>query len=201
MAQLWILGDYFLISRLCEDVELYLDRWLDDWLAAGRLVYSSFDKANSDHILKRAFLSITLDPKPVRQKITLSTEFKTLCQEHCEFGNECMIKLIDEGDAHELMEETPMEDRDATLSHQEPVTPVKPDFGGDMADFDRTHFHKDFDDSQFDRRPFELQLDLPIYRRYYIPVLQVGDTPVRHALLMDMDNEIQNESPESDAMG
>ncbi|KAK2011967.1 hypothetical protein LZ32DRAFT_606019 [Colletotrichum eremochloae] len=120
MAQLWILGDYFLVSRLCEDVELYLAGWgrgrprtpasprvstplslvkLDDWLAAGRLVYSSFDKANSDHILKRAFLSITLDRKSVRQKITLSTEFKTLCREHCEFGNDCMIKLVeDEGD-------------------------------------------------------------------------------------------------------
>ncbi|KAK1963260.1 hypothetical protein LY78DRAFT_672012 [Colletotrichum sublineola] len=68
--------------------------------------------------------------------------------------------------------------QDDTTLHHELAGPTPPDFETDRAQFDRSHFYTDYDDSQTDRRPFELQLDLPVYRRYYIPVLQAGSTPV-----------------------
>lgn len=68
-----------------------------DWINAGRLLYTDYQDADSTHILKAIFLEITLG-KPWARRLHLQMpEFKTLCQEQPDFGSDCMIKLVDDG--------------------------------------------------------------------------------------------------------
>ncbi|KAK1486187.1 hypothetical protein CABS01_13404 [Colletotrichum abscissum] len=113
--QLWTLGDYFLVKVLCSEVEWELTAYTlsrtqraaiftgmhqpspQDWVNAGRLLYTDYQDVDNTHILKATFLEITLG-KPWARKLHLQMpEFKTLCQEQPDFGSDCMIKLVDDG--------------------------------------------------------------------------------------------------------
>ncbi|KAK1540851.1 hypothetical protein CPAR01_06840 [Colletotrichum paranaense] len=112
---LMILGDYFLVRVLCSEVESELTAYTlsrtqraaiftgmhqpspQDWVNAGRLLYTDYQDVDNTHILKATFLEITLG-KPWARKLHLQMpEFKTLCQEQPDFGSDCMIKLVDDG--------------------------------------------------------------------------------------------------------
>ncbi|KXH27591.1 hypothetical protein CSAL01_00758 [Colletotrichum salicis] len=107
-VQLWTLGDYFLIQNLCyrAEREFVTLTWRktrapyhpdpQDWLKAGRLIYTDYEDVDSTHILKETFLDLTLAKSWVRKQNLQMPEFKTLCQEHPKFGNDCMMKLVDD---------------------------------------------------------------------------------------------------------
>ncbi|OHF04311.1 hypothetical protein CORC01_00650 [Colletotrichum orchidophilum] len=112
-VQLWTLGDYFLVRNLCDDVECRLSAFIprslnnailrgfqldaQDWLNAGRLIYTDFNVVDSKHVLKAEFLNLTLGKTWARKLNLRMPEFKTLCQSHPKFGNDCMVKLVDDG--------------------------------------------------------------------------------------------------------
>lgn len=110
-VQLWILGDYFLVPSMCEAAMDYLSREIiprnariaaaqnfslngTDWHKAGRRIYGRFP---GDHPLKDAFLEITLGKFFVRKEALNMLEFKSMCLLHSEFGNDCMLKLVEDG--------------------------------------------------------------------------------------------------------
>ncbi|KAK2043406.1 hypothetical protein LZ31DRAFT_621653 [Colletotrichum somersetense] len=111
--QLWILGDYFRVESLCEEVEDFLDGCivpsilesarendlsvdLKDWVAAGRLVYDAFPGTIS-HNLRDTFLTITLGYPELRKPTLQTPEFKALCLEYRDFGSDSMLKLLEDG--------------------------------------------------------------------------------------------------------
>ncbi|KAF5501504.1 Kelch-like protein 40a [Colletotrichum siamense] len=110
-ARLWILGDYFNVQALCDEVMDYLTNKVvprngrlaeaqgfslnpQDWLDAGRCIYTEYEKK---HKLKDAFLAITLDKIFVRKQAINMREYKTLCREYNQFGTDAMLKLIKDG--------------------------------------------------------------------------------------------------------
>ncbi|KAI3528658.1 hypothetical protein CSPX01_16060 [Colletotrichum filicis] len=104
-VQLWILGAYFLVPSLCSGVVSKFSELKrrttfvpspQDWLKVGRLIYTDYDDADKIHILKAKFLELTLDNAWNREH-NLMPAFKTLCQERRNFGNDCMMKLVDNG--------------------------------------------------------------------------------------------------------
>ncbi|KAK1687484.1 hypothetical protein BDP55DRAFT_767363 [Colletotrichum godetiae] len=107
-VELWTLGDYFLVQNLCsraEQVFVNLTRRAQtaryhpdpqDWLNAGRLIYLYYVDMDSTHSLKERFVELTLEKAWARKQNLQMPEFKTLCQEHPEFGNDCMMKLVDD---------------------------------------------------------------------------------------------------------
>ncbi|KAK2043405.1 hypothetical protein LZ31DRAFT_595598 [Colletotrichum somersetense] len=109
LAQLWILGDYFIIPTLCQHALDYI--WdvvpcstsscangeyhlvPEDWYVAGQLVYSAFPKHSIDQDLKAAFLHVTIVQEHLRELILKMPEFRKLCLECREFSSDCMIKI------------------------------------------------------------------------------------------------------------
>ncbi|KAL0780412.1 hypothetical protein CaCOL14_001747 [Colletotrichum acutatum] len=106
-VQLWTLGDYLLVPNICSDVESKFDDLKNrtpkafypnpqDWLNAGRVFYVDYQDMDSTHPLKAKFLDLTLGKAWARTHNLQMPEFKILCQEHPNFGNDCMMKLIDD---------------------------------------------------------------------------------------------------------
>ncbi|KAG7039662.1 putative btb poz domain-containing protein, partial [Colletotrichum scovillei] len=103
-VQLWTLGDYFLVPNLCFCVESKLDELKgrtnafvpcpQDWLKVGRLIYTDYNEVDKIHILKVKFLELTLENPYTRKHNLQMPEFKTLCKERPNFGNDCMMKLV-----------------------------------------------------------------------------------------------------------
>lgn len=110
-ARLWILGDYFNVQALCDEVMDYLTNKVvprngrlaeaqgfslnpQDWLDAGRCIYTEYEKK---HKLKDAFLAITLDKIFVRKQAINMPEYMKLCREYNQFGTDAMLKLIKDG--------------------------------------------------------------------------------------------------------
>ncbi|KAL0940070.1 BTB/POZ domain-containing protein [Colletotrichum truncatum] len=108
-TDLWILGDYFNVPALCDDI---LNFWSKDFiprtdhiamtegfhidgkdfLKTGNLIYASFP---GKHVLKVAFLEVLLGRAFVRKSVINMPEFKTFCAEWPEFGSDCMMKLVE----------------------------------------------------------------------------------------------------------
>ncbi|KXH52195.1 hypothetical protein CNYM01_00526 [Colletotrichum nymphaeae SA-01] len=92
-VQLWTLGDYFLVPNICSGA-FYPNP--QDWLNAGRVIYADYRDMDSTHPLKAKFLDLTLGKAWARTHNLQMPEFKILCQEFPNFGNDCMMKLIDD---------------------------------------------------------------------------------------------------------
>ncbi|KAF6833224.1 BTB/POZ domain-containing protein [Colletotrichum musicola] len=89
-AQLWHLGDYFLVPSLCDQ------GWVidgPDWLKAGQFVYDHFYRRGNSFC--DAFLDMSLEKTFVRKQVLNLPQFKQLCKEWPDFGNDCMMKLVE----------------------------------------------------------------------------------------------------------
>ncbi|KAF6816899.1 BTB/POZ domain-containing protein [Colletotrichum plurivorum] len=109
-AQLWHLGDYFLVPSLCDKVRRYIrlsvvpktaplarrQGWVidgPDWLKAGQFVYDHFYRRGNSFC--DAFLDMSLEKTFVRKQVLNLPQFKQLCKEWPDFGNDCMMKLVE----------------------------------------------------------------------------------------------------------
>ncbi|KAK1991892.1 hypothetical protein LX36DRAFT_324517 [Colletotrichum falcatum] len=113
VMQLWILGEYFAIEKILDDVREFfedpfnmhesttlreeLDPDVDpkDWLAAGRFVYNKLPESDRHRPIRRGFLNIIFDDPYLRDKILRLPEFQVLVKEYPAFSTDCMTKIAE----------------------------------------------------------------------------------------------------------
>lgn len=65
-----------------------------DWLKMGQFIYDTYPVRA--HPLCKAFLEMSLEKRFVRKQVLNLPEFKQLCKEWPDFGNDCMLTLVEE---------------------------------------------------------------------------------------------------------